>query len=98
MRLRTPERWTRSPQSDSRTIIRRGARCVLKRRFQVGMETIERAIATIAPQRLRVENQLGFKIVDWMRNIEFVASARTIGKGYGGKNENDEYYRAVANI
>jgi hypothetical protein len=36
-----------------------------------------------------------------MRSIEFVASAasaRTIDKGYGGKNENDEYYRAVANI
>ena len=51
-----------------------------------------------APLRLRVENQLGFKMVKWIRSIEFVASEKTIGKGYGGKNEDDEYYPMIANI
>jgi DMSO/TMAO reductase YedYZ molybdopterin-dependent catalytic subunit/thiosulfate reductase cytochrome b subunit len=51
-----------------------------------------------APLRLRVENQLGFKMVKWIRSIEFVADTSTIGKGYGGKNEDDEYYPVVANI
>jgi len=51
-----------------------------------------------APLRLRVENQLGFKMVKWIRSIEFVATEKDIGKGYGGKNEDDEYYPVVANI
>ena len=46
-----------------------------------------------APLRLRMENQLGYKMVKWIRGIEFVASEKTIGKGYGGKNEDDEYIR-----
>ena len=51
-----------------------------------------------APLRLRVENQLGYKMVKWIRSIEFVASEKEAGKGYGGKNEDDEYYPIVANI
>lgn len=45
-----------------------------------------------APLRLRVENQLGFKMVKWIREIRFVETARAVGKGYGGKNEDDEYF------
>jgi DMSO/TMAO reductase YedYZ molybdopterin-dependent catalytic subunit/thiosulfate reductase cytochrome b subunit len=45
-----------------------------------------------APLRLRVENQLGYKMVKWIKSIEFVKSEAAIGKGYGGKNEDDEYY------
>ncbi|HWE39115.1 MAG TPA: molybdopterin-dependent oxidoreductase [Isosphaeraceae bacterium] len=51
-----------------------------------------------APLRLRVENQLGYKMVKWIKSIEFVADISTIGKGYGGKNEDDEYFDLVANI
>ena len=51
-----------------------------------------------APLRLRVENQLGYKMVKWIRSIEFVASVKSVGQGYGGKNEDDEYYPVVANI
>jgi DMSO/TMAO reductase YedYZ molybdopterin-dependent catalytic subunit/thiosulfate reductase cytochrome b subunit len=51
-----------------------------------------------APLRLRVENQLGYKMVKWIRSIEFVASLDGIGKGHGGKNEDDEYYDLIANI
>ena len=51
-----------------------------------------------APLRLRVENQLGYKMVKWIRAIEFVASEKDVGRGYGGKNEDDEYYPVVANI
>jgi methionine sulfoxide reductase catalytic subunit len=45
-----------------------------------------------APIRLRVENQLGFKMVKWIREIRFVETERTIGEGYGGTNEDREYF------
>jgi DMSO/TMAO reductase YedYZ molybdopterin-dependent catalytic subunit/thiosulfate reductase cytochrome b subunit len=45
-----------------------------------------------APLRLRVENQLGFKMVKWIREIRFVQTTSSVGKGYGGKNEDDEYF------
>ena len=51
-----------------------------------------------APLRLRVENQLGYKMVKWIKTIEFVKSETEAGKGYGGKNEDDEYFDLVANI
>jgi len=49
-----------------------------------------------APLRLRVENQLGYKMVKWIERIEFVESHTTVGKGYGGKNEDDEYFDLLA--
>lgn len=49
-----------------------------------------------APLRLRVENQLGYKMVKWIRSIEFLETAQHAGKGYGGKNEDDEYYDLLA--
>jgi thiosulfate reductase cytochrome b subunit len=45
-----------------------------------------------APLRLRVENQLGFKHVKWIREIEFVADFRDYGEGHGGYNEDHEFY------
>jgi DMSO/TMAO reductase YedYZ molybdopterin-dependent catalytic subunit len=51
-----------------------------------------------APLRLRVENQLGYKMVKWIKSVEFVAGLEGIGKGYGGKNEDDEYFDLIANI
>jgi len=51
-----------------------------------------------APLRLRVENQLGYKMVKWIKAIEFVQSHKALGKGWGGKNEDDEYFDLVANI
>jgi len=49
-----------------------------------------------APLRLRVENQLGYKMVKWIDRIEFVETYKNIGKGYGGKNEDDEYFDLLA--
>jgi hypothetical protein len=51
-----------------------------------------------APLRLRVENQLGYKMVKWIKSMEFVGSEAALGKGYGGKNEDDEYYPVVADM
>jgi DMSO/TMAO reductase YedYZ molybdopterin-dependent catalytic subunit len=51
-----------------------------------------------APLRLRVENQLGYKMVKWIKSIEFVVNEKSIGQGFGGKNEDDEYYDLVPNI
>ncbi|MGH7688397.1 MAG: molybdopterin-dependent oxidoreductase, partial [Gemmatimonadaceae bacterium] len=51
-----------------------------------------------APLRLRVENQLGYKMVKWIERIEFVESVKAIGKGEGGANEDDEYFDLLPNI
>ncbi len=51
-----------------------------------------------APVRLRVENQLGYKMVKWIERIEFVASEKLLGKGEGGSNEDDEYFDLLPNI
>lgn len=51
-----------------------------------------------APLRLRVENQLGYKMVKWVKSIEFVASEKDVGKGHGGKNEDDEYFDLIPDI
>jgi DMSO/TMAO reductase YedYZ molybdopterin-dependent catalytic subunit len=51
-----------------------------------------------APLRLRVENQLGFKMVKWVRSIEFVERYATVGAGEGGYNEDHEYFGELANI
>ena len=50
-----------------------------------------------APLRLRVENQLGYKMVKWIQSIEFVQSHTEVGKGFGGKNEDDEFFDLLAN-
>ncbi len=51
-----------------------------------------------APLRLRVENQLGFKMVKWIRSIEFVEDVRSVEKGEGGYAEDNEYFGELANI
>ncbi len=51
-----------------------------------------------APLRLRVENQLGYRMVKWTEHIEFVETEKTLGKGEGGKNEDDEYFDILPNI
>jgi DMSO/TMAO reductase YedYZ molybdopterin-dependent catalytic subunit/thiosulfate reductase cytochrome b subunit len=51
-----------------------------------------------APLRLRAENQLGFKMVKWIQKIEFAESVKTIYKGEGGYNEDNEYFGELANI
>jgi len=51
-----------------------------------------------APLRLRVENQLGFKMVKWIERIELVETVRTIRGGEGGYNEDEEYFGELANI
>ena len=51
-----------------------------------------------APLRLRVENQLGYKMVKWITAIEFVASEKDVGAGYGGIKQDEEYFDLIANI
>ena len=54
-------------------------------------------VAHGAPLRLRVENQLGYKMVKWISSIEFLETYKNLGKGHGGKNEDDEYFDLLAN-
>ncbi len=51
-----------------------------------------------APLRLRVETQLGFKMVKWLSSIELVAEYRGIADGQGGSREDNMYYDAGAGI
>lgn len=51
-----------------------------------------------APLRLRVENQLGFKMVKWICSIELVEDIRSVGSGEGGFAEDFEYFGELANI
>ena len=51
-----------------------------------------------APLRLRVENQLGFKMVKWIDAIEVVADIRSVYQGEGGFAEDNEYFGGLANI
>lgn len=45
-----------------------------------------------APLRLRNEVELGFKQVKWIKGVEFVADFAEIGGGYGGYNEDHEFF------
>ena len=45
-----------------------------------------------APLRLRNETQLGFKQVKWLKGVEFVADFANIGGGYGGYNQDHEFF------
>jgi DMSO/TMAO reductase YedYZ molybdopterin-dependent catalytic subunit len=51
-----------------------------------------------SPLRLRVETQLGFKMVKWIKSIEFVSDYKNIGKGQGGHREDHMYYGRGAGI
>jgi len=45
-----------------------------------------------APLRLRNETQLGFKMVKWVKGIEFVEDFSGLGSGFGGYNEDHEFF------
>jgi methionine sulfoxide reductase catalytic subunit len=45
-----------------------------------------------APLRLRNEIEIGFKQVKWIRAIEFVADFSDIGSGFGGYNQDHEFF------
>jgi DMSO/TMAO reductase YedYZ molybdopterin-dependent catalytic subunit/thiosulfate reductase cytochrome b subunit len=49
-------------------------------------------IAHGAPLRLRVENQLGYKMAKWINRIEVVNSFKHIGKGQGGWRDDLLHY------
>ena len=51
-----------------------------------------------APLRLRVENQLGYKMIKWIERIEFISSEKLVGQGEGGSNEDEEYFDLLPNI
>jgi DMSO/TMAO reductase YedYZ molybdopterin-dependent catalytic subunit/thiosulfate reductase cytochrome b subunit len=51
-----------------------------------------------APLRLRVETQLGFTMVKYIRAIEFIEDYKTIGMGQGGWREDYQYFSQEAGI
>jgi sulfoxide reductase catalytic subunit YedY len=51
-----------------------------------------------APLRLRLESQLGYKMVKWIRSMDLVASYDDIGAGYGGWRADLLHYSRIAPI
>jgi sulfoxide reductase catalytic subunit YedY len=51
-----------------------------------------------APLRLRVETQLGYKMVKYLRAIELIAEYHSAGDGQGGSREDTLYYGHGAEI
>jgi methionine sulfoxide reductase catalytic subunit len=51
-----------------------------------------------APLRLRLENQLGFKMVKWIRRIDFVVDTTRVRAGEGGYNEDNEFFDTMADV
>ena len=51
-----------------------------------------------APLRLRVETQLGYKMVKYLRTIELVADYQDSGEGQGGSREDTMFYGRGAEI
>jgi methionine sulfoxide reductase catalytic subunit len=51
-----------------------------------------------APLRLRAETQLGYKMVKWIRSVEFVSEYQNIVTGQGGHREDHMYYSRGAGI
>ncbi|MEO8521033.1 MAG: molybdopterin-dependent oxidoreductase, partial [Acidobacteriota bacterium] len=51
-----------------------------------------------APLRLRLESQLGYKMVKWIRSMELIASYDDIGAGYGGWRADLLHYGRLAPI
>lgn len=55
-------------------------------------------IAHGAPCRLRVETKTGYKMVKYLRAIEFIRDLQDAGLGYGGYREDHQYYDHIAAI
>jgi sulfoxide reductase catalytic subunit YedY len=51
-----------------------------------------------APLRLRVETQVGFKMVKWLQCIDFVASYAQYGDGEGGSREDIQNFEPVVAV
>jgi DMSO/TMAO reductase YedYZ molybdopterin-dependent catalytic subunit len=51
-----------------------------------------------APLRLRVETQLGYKMVKYLRSIELIEDYRTQGDGQGGSREDAQFFGRGAEI
>jgi sulfoxide reductase catalytic subunit YedY len=51
-----------------------------------------------APLRLRLETQLGYKMVKWIRSMELIADYKDIGAGYGGWRADLLHYSRIAPI
>ncbi len=64
----------------------------------VGMNGVPLPVEHGAPVRLRAETQLGFKMVKWLRGIEFVDDLGAIGQGQGGWREDFQQYSTHAGI
>ncbi len=58
----------------------------------------ELPIQSGAPLRVRFETKLGFKMVKFLRSIEFVEDYRKVGDGLGGIREDEQHYDMGAQI
>ena len=62
------------------------------------MSFVQNRKRTILMLIICCETQPGYKMVKYLRSIEFVADYRTIGEGQGGFREDFQYYGKGAEI
>jgi DMSO/TMAO reductase YedYZ molybdopterin-dependent catalytic subunit len=62
---------------------------VLKPQYLIASRRSDHRLPQVygAPLRLRVENQLGYKMVKWIERIELIDSEKLLGKGDGGNGQ-----------
>ncbi len=51
-----------------------------------------------APLRVRAESRLGFKMVKYLKSIEFIADRKEAGSGHGGYREDVQFFDSIASI
>ncbi|OGY99305.1 MAG: hypothetical protein A2945_05055 [Candidatus Liptonbacteria bacterium RIFCSPLOWO2_01_FULL_52_25] len=51
-----------------------------------------------APLRVRAESRLGFKMVKYLKSMEFIADRKEVGSGYGGYRDDVQFFDNVATI
>ena len=51
-----------------------------------------------APLRLRIETELGYKMVKYMHSIELITEYQSVGDGQGGSREDTMFYGRGAEI
>ncbi len=58
--------------------------------YEMNGETLD--VPNGSPLRLPVETQLGYKMVKWIKSLEFVSDCKNIDRGQGGHREDHMYY------
>ncbi len=92
------EKWEEPAHGEYYCAIDLELACAPQTLLAYGMNGRPLPTAFGAPLRLRLESQLGYKMVKWVRSMELIASYDDIGAGYGGWRADQLHYSRLAPI